>query len=192
MRILIVYESMFGSTRRVAEAVARGVEAHAKGMPAGRTDSPTVTLREVNEVRPDDLRGADVLIVGGPTHRHGLSSPESRADARRWSYDATRAIQLEPGAAEGVGIRELLGDLDPVPAFAATFDTRASIPEIFGGSAARRAAQRLTELGATVICEPQSFLVDSGSRLITGEVERAHRFGGAVAETTDGLPGEID
>jgi hypothetical protein len=37
----------------------------------------------VNEVTPDSLNAADLLVVGGPTHMHGLASSMSRKMAVR-------------------------------------------------------------------------------------------------------------
>ena len=63
MRTLVVYESMFGNTRAIAEAVA-----------AGLTEAAEVVLVPVREVTPAHVHSADLIVVGGPTHAHGLSS----------------------------------------------------------------------------------------------------------------------
>ena len=70
MRALIVYESMYGNTRRMAEAIAEGLEAA----------MPTRVL-PVASADYDALAGADLLLVGGPTHAHGMSHPATRAEA---------------------------------------------------------------------------------------------------------------
>jgi flavodoxin len=74
MRALIVYESMFGNTRQIAEAVAEGLR-------AGHDAAPVeVGLVEVGEA-PATVADVDLLVVGGPTHALGMSRPETRQSA---------------------------------------------------------------------------------------------------------------
>ena len=62
MNGLVVYESMFGNTERVAEAI---------GAALGDRDSIAVkTISEIDEL-PRDL---DLLVVGGPTYAHGVEA----------------------------------------------------------------------------------------------------------------------
>src|SRR3712207_3815583 len=111
MHALVVYESMFGNTRDVARAVAEGV--------APLMD---VALLEVDDA-PHRI-GADVglVVVGAPTHAFSLSRPGTRQDAGRQAGG--------PTVSSGIGVREWLDGLEPVPAGlrAATFDTRVSRP----------------------------------------------------------------
>lgn len=58
MEILVVYETMYGNTRRVAEAIASGFD----GEPGARAVP-------VAEVVADDLDNCALLIVGGPTQQ---------------------------------------------------------------------------------------------------------------------------
>jgi hypothetical protein len=177
MRILIVYESMFGATRRIAERIAEGC----------RDPAIAVALRSVRDVPAGELQQADVLVIGGPTHAHGMTRPESRHQAAKWAQDEARHLTLEPGADDGIGIFEFLRDLESAPPLAATFDTRAAIPEIFSGSAARRAARRLRQLGARLVVDPESFHVDSRSVLQHGEEDRAIRLGRAIGAAAASL-----
>lgn len=165
--VLIVYESMFGGTRRIAEAIADGIRA-----------SHDVTLTRVTDVGdvPDDIA---LLIVGGPTHAHSLSRPESRADAANWVAKEEMHLELEPGF-DQAGIREWLKS-EPRATRHAAFDTRADMPRIFTGSAAAAIDKRLTKLGSERIAEPMSFLVDRKSHLMPGEIERARGWGVQLA-----------
>ena len=85
----ILYESMFGNTRQVAEAIAEGLRTFA-----------AVTVLPVREA-PESIDG-DLLVIGGPTHVHGLSRPATRAQARAWADDTAKHLTLEPDA-EGWG-----------------------------------------------------------------------------------------
>ena len=112
MTALVLYESMFGNTRRIAEAIGDG-------------------LAEVTDVRVDlvsavaDLT-ADLVVIGAPTHAHSLPRPSSREDAATWSRDAEKHLALEPDAA-APGVREWLDALTTAPvAWAAR--TRFNIP----------------------------------------------------------------
>jgi flavodoxin len=67
MRALVVYESMYGNTHVVAASIADGLR-----------DTCDVTLVPVGAVWAGLVVAADLLVVGGPTHMHGLSSAGSR------------------------------------------------------------------------------------------------------------------
>lgn len=164
MSTLVVYESMFGNTREVALAVARGLA------PTG-----TVEVVEVGEAHelPHDL---DLLVVGGPTHAFGMSRPKSREDAK------TKVSDGEVVSA-GEGVREWLHHLPhqrkPLPA--AVFDTKVLKP--FTGSAGKGAGKALTAAGFRLLVPPEDFGVTGMTGpLDPGELERAEQWGASVAE----------
>src|SRR4051812_41552223 len=64
MEIAVVYESMYGATREVADAIAAGV--------AEAEPDATVTCVRVGDADPDRVAAADLVIVGGPTHMRGM------------------------------------------------------------------------------------------------------------------------
>jgi hypothetical protein len=167
--VVIVYESMFGSTRQIAESIAAGFR------PAYDVD--VVPVREAKNL-PDDLA---LLIVGAPTHVHGLSHPESRADAVRWAADERKDLTLEPGF-DVLGVRDWLEDYDPRVARHVAFDTRVDMPRIFTGSAAGAIDRRLTATGSQRVAHPMSFFVDRDSHLEPGEVDRARRWGAQLVD----------
>ncbi|AUI64561.1 hypothetical protein B1H26_23740 [Amycolatopsis sp. BJA-103] len=83
MRAMVVYESMFGNTEQVAKAVAEGLSPYA----------------EVDVVNVDDVGSvaeAGLLVVGGPTHVHGMSWPSSRTEAGRQAVDGVRWLGFVP------------------------------------------------------------------------------------------------
>src|SRR5258707_13600244 len=79
MRATVRYESLFGSTREVAEAVAEGLLAAAPGA--------AVDCRPVVDAGPA-LGQVDLLAVGGPTHFLGMSSTRSRRIVRQYQEQA--------------------------------------------------------------------------------------------------------
>lgn len=170
MKAVIVYESMFGATREVADAIADGLRSAA-----------SVTLFNVNEAPPTVAARADVLIVGAPTHAHGMSRPESRAEAESWANDPKRSLTLEPDAT-GTGVREWLGSLaKSTGARGAAFDTRADIPRILSGAASHAIHKTLGKLGYTDIIPAESFLVTKDGVLESGEYDRAEAWGRGIA-----------
>ena len=160
MSTLIVFESMYGNTEHVARAIAEGLG-----------DAQVVEVGAAPAVLPAEL---ELLVVGGPTHAHGMSRERSRADAAR-RVD-------EPVISTGIGIREWIAAVAPSPTVVATaFDTRVPARELFTGSAAKSAAKALASRGFRV-APPESFVLDGMSgkpfdRVAEAELERARRWG---------------
>lgn len=167
--VLVVYESMFGATRKVAEAIAEGA-----------SEEATVLVRRADSVPPEEVEAADVLVVGAPTHAHSLPRPESRKTAEEWSRDEAKGLHLEADPAAD-GVREFLKTLPRTRARTAAFDTRADMPEIFTGSAAHGIAKHLAKWGLHPAEKPQSFLVSKTGTLLDGELEHAWHFGHSIA-----------
>ena len=84
MRAVVVYESMYGNTHHVAEAIGTGL-----------SEGYDVAVVPVSEADPAVLNGADLVVVGGPTHLHGMSRPSSRKGAA--TAAAFRAVRCGPG-----------------------------------------------------------------------------------------------
>lgn len=163
MTALVVYESMFGHTRTIAEAVGRGL--------AACGDVRVVEVGEAGDLPPD----LDLLVVGGPTHAFGMSRPQSRDEARSKAPD-------HHVVSEGQGLREWLAALPHQrrPVAAAVFDTKVRKP--LTGSAAKGAAKALKAAGFRLVADPADFgVVGTAGPLEDGEVERAESWGADVA-----------
>lgn len=175
MRALVVYESMFGNTRRVAEEVARALGA-----------ATQVRVAHADDVAPEDVADVDLVVFGAPTHAWGLPRARTRRAAR--SQVVTSAgLVLEAGADTKSGVRELLATLPAggVHAWVAAFDTRRRGPGWLTGRASTSISSVLSRLGARALVGPESFLVDQHDHLVPGELERAYawgtRLGGEIA-----------
>ncbi|MFP3902555.1 MAG: flavodoxin family protein [Acidimicrobiia bacterium] len=175
MRALVVYESMYGNTQTIAEAVADGL-----GSSPG-TD--TVEAVEVGAAPRDVPSDVDLLVVGAPTHAFSLSRPNSRADAAERSD--------RPLVSTGIGVREWITGLSHARerGAVATFDTRLRRPRL-PGSAARAALRRMRRLGWRPAARAASFWVEGTTGpLSEGEHERARRWGTELAEKTPAARG---
>jgi hypothetical protein len=174
MRALVVYESMYGNTRAVAGNIAEGLRGDCE-----------VTVVPVAEATWGRVVDADLLVVGAPTHMHGLSTRSTRRMAAQAAAKDGSELRLDPDAG-GPGVRDWLRDLGHRNGLAAVFDTRLSGVPAFTGRASRRIARLLRRRDRRLIAAPESFLVSSQSTLLDGEAARARRWGmtiGAASKT---------
>ena len=95
------------------------LEAIAEGLHHG--DQAEVEVLPVDRVGARGLEGVDLLVVGGPTHMHGMTSSMSRKLAVKAAED--EGLEVEPGAAEDLGLRTWLRDQAGDGTRAAAFDT---------------------------------------------------------------------
>ena len=170
MRVLVAYESVFGATREVAEAVAGGIR-------RTRADAE-VTCGSVTDL-PVEPIDADLLVVGGPTHFWGPTSWLSREMRRQYENRirpaARRRAPPAPPRPRTTGVRDWLTALPTSSGAAAAFDTRIEGP--LTGGAAAGIARRLRRLGRTLVVQPEGFFVDAvPGPLRAGERERAEAW----------------
>ncbi len=150
MNALVLYDSKFGNTERIAEEIALALQ-----------EEVSTRLASIGEIEgcAEALEAVDLLVVGGPTHRHGVS-------------DALGEV------VEGLDA-DALGGLR-----AATFDTRIRGARIVTGSAAVRLSRLLRRRGAWVVVPPASFIVDGREGpLHEGEREHARVWAREVLST---------
>jgi hypothetical protein len=159
---LVVYESMFGHTRDVAAAIADGLSQAANA---------NITLVEVSQAPTVVADDVDLLVVGAPTHAFGLSTPDTRGEAKD--------KRSQPLVSAGIGVREWLAALPTSTSRTrmATFDTHVRqrwVP----GHAAPKIAHALTRMGLSADGKPASFYVDATmGPLLPGELRRAREWG---------------
>ncbi|MDH6706682.1 hypothetical protein P3T27_003409 [Kitasatospora sp. MAA19] len=176
MHTVIVYESMYGNTREIAQAIAEGVH---QADPEAAVDCLPVA-----EAGPDQTRSADLLVVGGPTHLHGMSSGLSRrmaAAAEDHREGREEAAAEAHRTTRGPGLRSWFHDLPETESgtYAAAFDTRVDTPR--AGGAAEGIAHRLSGHHYDVVAEPEGFLVEGADGpLRAGELDRARAWGAGL------------
>jgi len=166
MTRVVVYESVYGNTRAVAEAIAAGLGG-ALVVAVGDADTA--------------LEGAELVVVGGPTHVHGLTTARSRRMGAAAAH-TDHGTHVESGATGDLGLRRWLHELSGAEGVrAAAFDTRLPGSMLMTGSAARGIARRMRRRGFDVL-GTRSFLVTDGEGpLDKGELERARVWGISLA-----------
>ena len=165
MKALVIYESMYGNTRSIATAVAEGLRTHGE-----------VIAVPVAEADPGLVATADVVVVGGPTHAHGMSHAATRKSAETAALKPDTTLKVERGAS-GPGLREWFATLGTLTATAAAFDTRLHGPSALTGRASKGISRALHRHGATLIAEPHSFLVNKNNQLEPGQKASARAWG---------------
>ncbi len=168
---LVVYESMFGATRRAAFAMAEGLRPYL-----------AASVVEVGEAPREIPDGVGLLVVGGPTHAFGLSRPETRAEA------AKRAAA--PVVSGGEGVREWLDELvvheGRVGAAFGTRVLRRGVP----GSAARGIAHRLRRRDVRLLTKPLELFVGNPEEgLLDGEEDRAREWAARLGASLASVAG---
>lgn len=164
---LIVVESMFGNTDRIARAVAEGLVS--AGIPTEVVDVASAPVDLPPEVT--------LLVVGAPTHAFSLSRPASRESAVQQGAPPERAA---------TGLREWLQTVlpqDPKHSpVTAVFDTRVSKVRRLRLAAGPRAARLARRRGLVLASPPKAFLVaDITGPLLDGELDRAAAWGRTLA-----------
>lgn len=156
MKALIVYDSFFGNTEKIARAVAAGME-----------PAVTVNVHQVAKVTADALQGINLLVVGSPT-RGFQPTPAVKAFIRALPQQALKGIKV---AAFDTGI--------------APEDADSKFLKLIikiGGYASKPIANLLLKKGGTLAEPVQSFWVlgDKGP-LKDKELERATVWGKTMA-----------
>lgn len=149
MKSLVVYDSKFGNTQKVAQEIAEQL-----------ARSGSAYAIHVDEVQAGDLRGINLLVVGTPTQQFSATAP-----VKRW-------LKILP-AANLSGVRAAAFDTRFTPEKINENKILAFFVGIFGYGA-ETIIKRLVKKGARVITEPEGFYVaDIEGPLLADELARA-------------------
>lgn len=160
MNAVVVYESYWGNTKQVAEAVAEGI---GEDVPALTTDATT----------HDVLADVDLIVAGAPMH--GFSLP--REQGRQTLPDDKKAPR--PADVSHATLRSWLKTLPKGRGRGAGFDTRFRRSP---GSAAKRIRKELGKAGYAPVGDDGEFLIEGTyGPLKDGELDRAREWGAALA-----------
>ena len=156
MQALVVYDSVYGNTEKVAQAIGEALAAQAE----------VQTLR-VGEAKPEHLAGVGLLIVGSPTHG-SMASPAMKTWLKALAPHSLRGVKVA-----AFDTRVAVSDVKPriVAVFIRLF-----------GYAADPIASSLTKRGGTLVIPAEGFYVkDTEGPLKEGELERAAAWGQQIA-----------
>jgi hypothetical protein len=177
VNVLVVYESSYGNTHLIADAIGEGLRG-----------PHTVDVVPVAKATQDLVDRASLLVVGGPTHVHGMSRPATREKATEVAHQPGSPLVLDADA-EGPGLRDWFETLRPGNTFGAAFDTRLEGSALLTGRASKGISKQLRRHGIREIADPESFLVTKKTRLADGQQDAARRWGEllgrALADQTD-------
>lgn len=149
MNVLVVYDSYFGNTEKIAQKIGLSI---GDDIPVKRPDE--VTVGELSEL--------DYLIVGAPTRAFSPS-------------DAIKAFlkEIPPGSLKGIKVAAFDTRMDPEDVGNPVLKFMAKI----FGYAAKPIADKLVKNGGVLVGEPMGFVVlDSEGPLRDGEPERAQTW----------------
>ena len=167
-RALVVFESLFGDARTIAQAIGSGL-------------SPRIPVDVVAAAEAPAVVGPDVrlLVVGGPNHALSMPRQSTREGAIK-QYGAQIADTSR-------GLQEWLNSVHVAGSgtLAAAFDTRSDHPKLLVkmDHAAKAEEKLLRGHGLTIVAPAEHFYVtDARGPLADGEEERARRWGAALGE----------
>jgi flavodoxin len=155
MKSLVIYDSMYGNTEKIAQAIGRILQT--KG------DARVVSIKEASI---SDLKGIDLLLVGSPTQAFNMLPA-----VKSWLKD------LPKGSLAGIKVAafDTRMDVKKVNNKFLTF------MESFSGYAAEKIGKQLVNKGGNQIVKPEGFFVDGSEGPITaGELERAIAWAGKL------------
>jgi flavodoxin len=159
MKALVIYDSVFGNTGKIAQAIGNALGSQ-----------EDVEIVRVSDVKPEQLTGLTLLIVGSPTRQ----------------FRPTGAITSLLKSIPKDGLRGVK---------VAAFDTRFTVSEIekvrilaffvrIFGYAAKPMADRLEKKGGELVLPPEGFYVgDTEGPLLEGELERAADWAKQIVAT---------
>ena len=148
MKALVIYDSVFGNTEKIAHTIASSLGARM-----------TADLLRAHEVTPERLAGLDLLVVGSPTR--GFRPTEAVAELLK----GIRSKSLKGVKVAAFDTRLKADELDSA---GLKFVVKT------GGYAAKRIAAQLQKAGANFFVPPEGFYVEATEGpLKPGELERA-------------------
>jgi len=160
MKVLIIYDSVFGNTEKIAQAIGAAL------VPLGN-----VGVFRVGDVQPAQLEGVELLIVGSPTR----------------GFRPTDAIKnflanLSAGKLSGVKVTAFDTRVSPTKVKSSFLRTFMK----WFGYADKPIADALVKHGGNLLIPSKGFFVeDSQGPLTEGELERAAVWARQVVEAAD-------
>jgi len=161
MRAVVVYESHWGNTRAVAEAIAEGI-------------GPEAIALNTDQAFGPDLEAADLIVAGAPVIAFGLAGDRGIAGVRKAAETSATPPDLSHPS-----LRRWLESLPHGNGASASFETRVRWSP---GGATGAIEDGLEKAGYRTIAVRQRFVVrGQAGPLREGELERARAWGTELA-----------
>lgn len=154
MKTLVLYDSLHGNTKKIAEAIYEGIK--------NKGNSKCIS---VEDITLEDLKDLDLLIVGSPTHG-GTAKPTLLEFLKKIPTDYLKDINVGT-----FDTRFLEKDLK--------WALRLLVKTI--GYAAPKISKILEDKGAKSVIESEGFIVkETEGPIADGEIERARDWGNKI------------
>jgi flavodoxin len=163
MKAIVVYDSGFGNTGRIAEAIRDGL-----GSALG--DTGHAVLEHVSETDPSAATEVDLLVVGSPTNgfRPTAAIKDYLKKLNRTSLQGVSVAAFDTRFTE-----------EKIKSHGFVLTTLSGLL----GFAAGPISDQLVKAGGSVAADPEGFYVeDTEGPLCEGELERAAAWGRSLAE----------
>ena len=161
VKAVVVYESLWGNTAAIANAIAEGI-------------GPGALVLSTAETTAEAMAGVDLVVAGSPVLGFKLPTEQMRQGAR--SNPGGRPPR--PADLSHPSMRSWLDRLPAGCGRSAAFDTQVRGPF---GKAAPSIAEALERAGYARLVEPTGLVVKGKfGPLRKGELERARRWGGEL------------
>jgi flavodoxin len=155
MKAIVLYDSVFGNTKKVAEAIGSSLANRAQ-----------VELLQPSDQALKHLAGIDLLVVGSPTR--GFRPTEAISDL-------LKRVPSKDLKNTRVAAFDTRFKADELKSATTRFVVKT------GGYAAKRIASQLEKSGGTLVAPPEGFYVeDTEGPLKAGELERASAWAAAL------------
>jgi flavodoxin len=148
MQAYVIYDSTYGNTEKIAQAIGNGLTGEVK-------------VQRFGETSPAELATCNLLIVGSPVHG-GRATPELDAFIKQIPANSLEGVSVAAfdtrfeAEEQGVGLRILMSVIR---------------------YAAPRIAKALEKKGGILVAEPEGFIVENKEGpLKQGELERATKW----------------
>jgi flavodoxin len=152
MKALILYDSVYGNTEKIALAI---------GSALGSQEN--VSVMRVRDAKPDQFVGLDILIVGAPTQRF-RTTPAMSDLLKMIPENSLKGVKVA-----AFDTRLSRGEINKTPILA--FFVRLMGVNAY---AARPIANQLKKKGGKLVGSPEGFCVEGmEGPLVEGELERA-------------------
>lgn len=148
MKILVVYDSYFGNTERIALAIKDSIP-----------ENKHVLVKKISEFNTNDLEGVEVIIVGSPTRAfrptEAIANFLKKIDVSKYKWIAFDT---------GVNTEQVKSKVLNV------------MVKLFG-YAAPNMAKIIKKAGGVMLADPETFyVIGNEGPLVAGEIDRFHKW----------------